>query len=59
MKISIKFNLDNDAFQDDGELCLESVAIQLRQIAEEVQWGTIDGIVRDLNGNTVGKWSIS
>lgn len=37
----------------------EHVAEALEQIAQRVRGGEDDGRVRDLNGNTVGTWSVN
>ena len=54
---SVKFETGNFAFDDD-EL-LPECADTLRTIAEQMDHGATDGIVRDMNGNTIGKWKIS
>ena len=52
MKISIEFNTDNAAFIDNPD---EAGRI-LRQLASEVSENS-SGIIRDHNGNTIGRWS--
>lgn len=37
----------------------EDVADALRSIASDVADGDESGIIRDLNGNTVGRWTVS
>ncbi len=50
------FDTDNAAFAEDlpGEC-----ARILRQIAEHIAQGYRDGKIYDVNGNRVGKWSLS
>lgn len=52
----IEFETDNAAFED---MQTEEVARILREIADKVENGSFSfacGVVRDYNGNTVGKW---
>jgi hypothetical protein len=41
-----------------GEAFSEEIARILRDIAERVESGERDGVAVDVNGNTVGEWSI-
>lgn len=56
MKFVLEFNMDNAAFEDNY---LAEVAYVMRgvmsQCASETQ---TDGIIRDSNGNTIGKWDV-
>ena len=52
MSLQIDFDTDNAAFIDDPD---EAGRI-LRQLASEVSENS-SGIVRDHNGNTIGRWS--
>ena len=52
MTLSIDFETDNAAFVDDPD---EAGRI-LRQLASEVSEND-SGIIRDVNGNTIGRWS--
>jgi hypothetical protein len=59
MKFTLEIDLENDAFQNNfsdpsGNLayCLHQVANRIREVKAQ------DGTVKDLNGNTVGKWKI-
>lgn len=57
MAFTLNIDTDNDAFRDDsGEL-----ARILRELADyiEIYTATATGRARDINGNTVGTWSIS
>ena len=54
MKVSIKFNTDNAAFEDHNN----EISKILREIGEAIeQHGITEGPCRDRNGNTVGQWS--
>ena len=50
----LEFSTDNAAFEDS----LEVVRI-LERIAQNVKGGDTFGAVKDSNGNTVGRWSLS
>lgn len=50
----VSINCDNAAYADDG--CEESVAENLREIADKILLGNTQGNVQDYNGNTVGKY---
>lgn len=52
----IKFKTDNDAFKDGGAEF--EVARILRTIAEHVLAGEDAGKVFDVNGNSIGTWSL-
>jgi hypothetical protein len=53
----IKFSTDNAAFQD-GNRNSETWRI-LREIADKLANGDESGYVRDVNGNSIGKWELS
>jgi hypothetical protein len=60
MKMTVEIEMDNAAFEDNqgGE-----AARILRAVASDVQdsptlSGTVGGVLRDANGNAVGKWDI-
>lgn len=53
----IKFETDNAAFKGrHGHI--ETVRI-LREIAEKIVDGHLEGKIRDVNGNTIGEWSLT
>lgn len=54
----IEFKTDNAAF-DDGNRAQEIARILRDEIAFQVRHGALGGIVRDINGNRVGQWSIT
>jgi hypothetical protein len=56
MKFKVEMSTDNAAF--DGDAGAE-VARILREVAGEVAGGKTDGKCRDINGNSVGKWSLT
>lgn len=59
MRLRITMHLDNDAFQGEGGLDDWAIADRLREIARDIDYrGDRAGVVRDLNGNRVGHWSI-
>jgi len=56
MRFTISIDCDNAAFDDPGELTRI-----LTDLGKRLEWLTLDeqgGTLRDLNGNTVGKWEI-
>lgn len=59
MKISIEFNTDNAAFDDDCSFNEDGMA-EIRQILIKLSdriRPDDSGPIRDINGNTVGTWS--
>lgn len=55
----IQFKVANAAFRDnEGNLDVNTVADEVRGIAERIVDGYTAGPVMDANGNTVGKWSL-
>jgi len=62
MKLRIEFDIDNDAFQIDGKwLNNMAVADTVNEIANRISAGIIGPNaqnIRDINGNTVGKYQI-
>ena len=60
MKIEITFNCDNDAFgQPDTEEFGHEVANILREAAYKFEHGYATFPLRDSNGNTVGRASLT
>ena len=57
MKLKIEFDCDNAAFDDDN-LHEESADI-LKRIEKDVRMGYHGDRIRDTNGNTIGRWSLS
>ena len=55
-KISIQFNTDNAAFEGDIALKYEEVERILEDLKTSIAINN-SGLVRDINGNTVGQWS--
>lgn len=58
----LEFSTDNSAFGDEGALGLQKmneVSRILQAIATKVGTGYVSGPVKDINGNTVGVWSLS
>jgi hypothetical protein len=64
MKISIEIKADNAAFDTgtEGEVCGTEVARILRRLADDILGQSMsdqmDGALFDINGNTVGFWSV-
>lgn len=62
IKIAMKFETDNDAFDVANDMEIKSVInrtvdrIKLNVEADYVESET--GTIRDTNGNTIGTWSI-
>lgn len=56
MRFKLEMNCDNDAFADD--LSGEVIAI-LTGVQQQIMLGDSEGICRDVNGNTVGRWEIT
>jgi hypothetical protein len=59
MKAQIEINLDNDAFQRDGQ----ELARVLRNIAEDVEHYNVTNLgsyiaIIDINGNKVGEFEV-
>lgn len=61
MRFTLEIKMDNDAFQDDpmGELSqtIKEVAEILPISHENIR--SVSGNIKDINGNTVGKWELS
>jgi hypothetical protein len=53
---SLEFTTDNAAF-DDG-VATETCRI-LREVARNIERGELEGMVRDVNGNTVGQFTLN
>lgn len=52
---TVKFDTENAAFEENPE---EETASVLRRIADDVRNGATEGVARDSNGNTIGRWSL-
>jgi hypothetical protein len=50
----VTITMGNEAMQTP-----EDVASALRTVANKLESGTLDGSVKDVNGNTVGQFSFS
>lgn len=61
MGFKLEFKTDNAAFHEDEYAMAEEVSSILKGVAEKIAAadGTTEGPVRDTNGNTVGKWSLT
>lgn len=53
MKLKIKIDSDNEANKR------HDVVAMVRDIAARIEDDNDSGVVRDVNGNVVGKWSLS
>lgn len=60
MKFTLTIKLGNDAMEELSDLgnALQRLGDELANRAAEVPAGQ-SGIIRDANGNTVGKWEVS
>lgn len=54
-KFSIEFECDNAAFEEDPA---QEVSRILTRTASHVLNGHTEGRVKDINGNTIGRWSL-
>lgn len=62
----IEFKVGNAAFRNESEadedgnspLAPEAVADAVRDVADRIACGEMSGVIVDVNGNTVGKFSI-
>lgn len=52
-KFKLEITCENDAFVEDRG---EEVARILKKVLEGLEWGSGSGRLRDINGNTVGKF---
>lgn len=56
----IEFDTNNSAFDNsDGLHGRAEIARILRNIADKVEEGRVDGSIRDINGNRVGNWKLN
>ena len=59
MEFKLQFNMDNAAFQEEfQDFNASEVARILSDIRYEIREGLINAAISDLNGNTIGQWSI-
>lgn len=55
--LELKINMDNDAY--NGNAWKREVIRNLKQVIDQIADQDRDhGIIRDINGNTVGEWDI-
>lgn len=55
MELTIKINLDNDAYQVD---MVQELKDNFADLVTKINWDDENGIIRDSNGNKVGFWNI-
>lgn len=57
MAVRIEFETSNAAFDEDSK----AYAIQdiLDKIGNDIVYGVKESIVRDVNGNKIGSWSVT
>jgi len=53
--MEIKFSTDNDAFRED---MADECRTILRVIGENLRDGHKSGVIMDINGNRIGRWSL-
>jgi len=56
MDFKLEFNMDNDAFRFYPE---STAAQMLRDMADQIESGLVFNTIRDINGNTIGKWEFT
>lgn len=55
MEFKLHFNMDNASFNDSPEYGINSI---LTETCHKVIEGETEGIIKDINGNTIGRWKI-
>ena len=55
MTFSLEIECDNAAFETGLRYEIERI---VRRALDDLKDGAIDGKLRDVNGNTVGEWSL-
>lgn len=54
-KFTLTFDTDNADFQESG---LEKISMHiLKLVSDKIDDGFTEGIIRDSNGNTIGRWA--
>ena len=59
--LNIEIKTGNAAFSEDEVLTYEGrseIARLLRKISVQIETGDSDGVIIDINGNKVGRWSL-
>jgi hypothetical protein len=56
--VTVRFTMENDAFQDPNGSYGDEAARLLRVAADRIEAGGTGGKLLDVNGNTVGTWRI-
>ena len=63
MRFSLTFSMDNSAFDVGGDNNADEVVRILHTVADQIDaegaLGNPFGRVRDLNGNTIGRWGVT
>lgn len=57
MKINIEINMDNAAFEDEGEV--KRIIGGMVQKMDDIVRAGDGGKLRDSNGNVVGQWDVT
>lgn len=57
MTFTVTINMDNAAFEEDGQAGANEVARILKRLASQVQSSGFIHTLRDINGNEVGESS--
>ncbi len=57
VSFNISFDSSNAAFGDNREEALDEVTRIVKEVMTKIQNGREDGVVKDLNGNTIGDWN--
>ena len=58
MRLILKMQMDNAAFGESNMEALQESARILREIADDMESGNPCGRCRDVNGNTIGEWTV-
>ena len=58
MKFKCEINMDNAAFENIPEVVLSDMLKELAERIERGGSGSLEGKIRDINGNTVGSFDI-
>ena len=54
--MKIEFETDNQAFEEDVKTL--EIARILNRVRDRVERGEESGLIKDINGNTIGTWAI-
>lgn len=58
-EFSLNISTTGAAYTMDGADPATSVADNLREVVEKLEYGYTSGTIMDVNGNTTGKWELN